>query len=121
MFERIDTVCLQVKDLAAAKSWYTEKLNLREIYADDSSRLVVFEIGGPTSLTIWELKPGEAAPTQTGGTFPILLTKDAAKTHSELKRRGVKVGDIDEGPDVRFFDFFDADGNHLGACELINS
>jgi catechol 2,3-dioxygenase-like lactoylglutathione lyase family enzyme len=119
LFERIDTIILRVRDYEAAADWYAECLGLRATHADPREGLVVLPFDGH-SLTLWQLKPGEVLPP--GGTcvpFPIFVTADAAGLHADLQKRGVAVEAVQEGTGVRFFTFWDLDGNRLEACQVI--
>jgi hypothetical protein len=72
------------------------------------------------SLTLWQLKPGEVLPARgTCVPYPILVAADAAALHAELQGRGVAVERLQEGGGVRFFSFWDLDGNRLEACEML--
>jgi catechol 2,3-dioxygenase-like lactoylglutathione lyase family enzyme len=119
LFERIDTVILPVRDYEAAADWYAERLGLQPIHTDPVEGLVVLPFDGH-SLTLRQLKPGETRPP--GGTcvpFPIFVTGDAVVLHAELQARGVAVDQLQDGGGVRFFSFWDLDGNRLEACQVL--
>ena len=82
LFTRIDAVVLRVRDLAAARAWYTGTLGLTATYEDPALKLAVLDMAGGTSLTLWELGPGEGAPP--GGGFPILGVDGAEEAHRRL-------------------------------------
>lgn len=119
LFERIDTIILRVRDYEAAADWYTEKLGLQTTYTDAAQGLAVLAFDGH-SLTLWQLKPGDVLPPRgTCVPFPIFVAADAAALHSELHERGVVVDRLQEGGGVRFFSFWDLDGNRLEACQAL--
>jgi catechol 2,3-dioxygenase-like lactoylglutathione lyase family enzyme len=119
IFSRLDTVCLRVRDIQKSKAWYVEKLELSPVYVDDEAKLVVFDLGGTSSFTIYQLQDNEkSAPAGTAGTFPIFLSESAEQSHKLLRERGVETDPIQEGTGVRFFSFYDPDGNRLEACEV---
>ncbi|MBX3291529.1 MAG: VOC family protein [Acidobacteria bacterium] len=119
LFERLDTVLLRVSDVLASRAWYEEKLGLKSQYFDESEKLVVFDAGPGTSLTLWELKEGDQiAQSRTAAVFPIFSTLDAKEARERLKDRGVDVGEIIAGGDVTYFTFKDPDGNQLEACQV---
>ncbi len=68
VFRGLDTALLRVRDIDLAKQWYLEKLGFNEPYFDPAERLAVFDLGGSTSLTVWELRPGE---TWTPAAVPL--------------------------------------------------
>lgn len=122
IFSRLDTVILRVEDLQKSEVWYKEKLGFSPGYRDEQEKLIVFDLGGTTSLTIYQLKPGEKLPRPGQGsatTFPIFLAEDASKTHEILKSRGVAVEAVQEGGGVRYFGFFDLNGNRLEVCQIL--
>lgn len=120
LFSRIDTVILRVRDLAQARAWYATALGLHPVFEDPAEGLIVLGVGGTGSLTLWQLGPGETPPPQdAAGTYPIFAAADAAAERKALEARGVPVGDLAEGPGVRFFGFRDPDGNRLEACQVL--
>jgi catechol 2,3-dioxygenase-like lactoylglutathione lyase family enzyme len=119
LFDRIDTIILRVRDYEAAVDWYAEKLGLQATHVDAVQGLAVLAFDGH-SLTLWQLKPGEVLPARgTCVPYPILVAADAAALHAELQGRGVAVERLQEGGGVRFFSFWDLDGNRLEACEML--
>lgn len=107
------------RNISVAKRWYLEKLRFAEPYFDPAERLGVFDLGGTTSLTLWELKPGEVlGPSEHARPFPIFSVADARETWTLLQDRGVDVGDVIESGGVTSFTFSDLDGNLLEACQV---
>lgn len=119
MFSRLDTLIIRVRDIAAAQRWYTETLDLDVVYADEDEKLAVLGLEG-TSLTLWQLKDGEEVP-QGAGAFPIFAVDDARAAHEGLLAKGVTVEPLQSGTGVRYFDFFDPDGNRLEACQVLTA
>jgi len=116
VFRGLDTVLVRVRNIDLAKRWYLEKLGLIEPYFDPVERLAVFDLGGTTSLTLWELKPGETlCSTDHARTFPILSVADARETWTLLRDRGVDIGQVVDSGGVTYFTFRDPDGNLLEA------
>jgi catechol 2,3-dioxygenase-like lactoylglutathione lyase family enzyme len=119
LFEGIDTIILRVRDYEAAADWYAEKLGLQASYTDAAEGLAVLPFDGH-SLTLWQLKPGEAVPPRgTCVPFPIFVATDAAALQAELQNRGVPVESLHDEGGVRFFTFWDLDGNRLEACQAL--
>ncbi|MFC4767346.1 VOC family protein [Effusibacillus consociatus] len=118
LFSRIDTVILRVKNIKKARQWYQEVLELNPTYAGDSDhRIVVFRVGEETPLTIYELHSDEVRPAKRfSTTYPILFVEDIEATHAKLKSRGVEVEELQDDGSVKFFGFYDPDGNRLEAC-----
>lgn len=119
VFGGLDTVVVRVRDIDLAKRWYREKLGFAEPYFDPAERLAVFDLGGTTSLTLWELKPGETlGSAHFVRTFPIFSVADAHETSALLQDRGVDVGQVVNSGGVTYFTFEDLDGNLLEACQV---
>jgi catechol 2,3-dioxygenase-like lactoylglutathione lyase family enzyme len=119
IFERLDTVLIRVKRLVEAKDWYETRLGFVEQYFDDRQKLVVFDTGGNTSLTLWELKEGEeVSQGGTAAVFPIFAVNDACEARETLLRKGVEAGEVVTDEGVSFFKFRDIDGNQLEACQV---
>lgn len=119
IFSRLDTVLLRVRDFPAAKAWYEKKLGFTTSYVSETEKLAVFDMGGATSLTIWQLKPSERFVTGgVHGTFPIFLADDAKSLRERMESMNIEVEDIQESDGVLSFGFFDLDGNRLEVCQV---
>ena len=120
VFTRIDTIVLRVADYSAASDWYCTNLGFTVVFADPGEGLAVLGLGQGTSLTLWQLRPGEAGPKDNSGCpFPIIASSDASTQRRELMARGIRTSDLSELPGLRFFSFWDPDGNRLEACEVV--
>ena len=115
-FLRLDTVILRVKDIKKASNWYQQKLGFRATYSDDDEKLVVFDLQGTTSLTLWQLKDKEKLATSS--TYPIFLADDIQTAHETLAAQRVKTEAITENGSLRWFSFYDPDGNRLEVCQV---
>ncbi len=116
-FTKVDTVIVRVPDLDKARKWYEEKLGFETAFVGKKERIVVFKAGSETSLTIYELKPGEKKTTgKTSSSYPIFYAPDINKAHRLLKERGIKIGPIEGDQDTQWFSFWDLDQNLLEVC-----
>lgn len=118
VFEGIDTVIIRVSNYLVSKKWYEEKLGLPIIFEDHNSKLVAFDTGSPTSLTIWQSEE-KFIPSNERSSYPIFRTSDAEKSFTKLYLDGVKTDPLIEAEEIRFFRFYDPDGNLLEACEVL--
>ena len=95
-----------VRNLDAARAFYTRTLGFHEVYTDDEGRWARLARDGA------ELALAEA-PEATGA----VLAVDVADVKAEAERlrgEGVEVGVVLEIPGViRLLDVFDPDGNRL--------
>jgi catechol 2,3-dioxygenase-like lactoylglutathione lyase family enzyme len=113
-----DNDAIDVRNLAAAREWYTEKLGLHEAHTDrkdDSGRpyadLCVF--GADTFLSLVELDPGASKQNR----HVIFFARNLEKAHQWLAGRGVTVEPTatDSGGN-RLFRFLDLEGNTIEVC-----
>ncbi|WP_112180468.1 MULTISPECIES: VOC family protein [Paraliobacillus] len=110
MFERIDTVCLTVRNVEQSSIWYQE-LGFKVAFKGDGYQ--VFTIGNSgVPLTIEE----GSVSSQENSTYPIFFTTDIKNTYLKLKEKGVEVTKLKDDGDNKFFDFYDLDNNKLQVC-----
>jgi catechol 2,3-dioxygenase-like lactoylglutathione lyase family enzyme len=117
-FSISDNCSVDVRNLAAARDWYKEKLELREANNDreeDSGRpFVDLHVSGEdTFVSLVELEPGAATEKQ----HVIFYATNLEKANQWLATRGVAVGPAttDSGGN-RFFRFQDLEGNTIEVC-----
>lgn len=115
----IDTIIIRVGDFERSKKWYREKLELSLLFEDASMNLAVFDTSGPTSITLWKSKR-EILNNADTASYPIFKTSDAVALRDELIQRNVEVKEIFQDEYVKYFFFFDPDGNILEACETLS-
>jgi catechol 2,3-dioxygenase-like lactoylglutathione lyase family enzyme len=99
-------VWYRVRDLAAARDFYTGKLGFTETYLDDDGRWAKLERGG------MQIALAEGEPEDAG---VATIDVDDAKAEAErLRSEDVDVGTVLElHNEVRLLDVFDPDGNRL--------
>jgi catechol 2,3-dioxygenase-like lactoylglutathione lyase family enzyme len=99
-------VWYRVRDLAAARDFYTGKLGFTETYLDDDGRWAKLERGG------MQIALAEGEPEDAG---VATIDVDDAKAEAErLRSEDVEVGTVLElHNEVRLLDVFDPDGNRL--------
>lgn len=110
LIERIDTICLKVRDIEKSSRWYQEMLGLVEHYKEE--HYVILKIGeGDISLT---LEKGEPSGQDTA--YLIFFSSILDEAHQVLSERGVKVSDIQKDGLNTFFELYDLDGNKSQIC-----
>ena len=99
-------VWYHVRDLAAARRWYTEKLGFAETYYDEAGSWAKLERGG-MQIALAQGEPEE------GGVATIDV--DDVKAEAErLREDEIEVGTVLEiHAEVRILDVFDPDGNRV--------
>jgi catechol 2,3-dioxygenase-like lactoylglutathione lyase family enzyme len=103
----VTPVWYQVRDLAAARAFYTGKLGFTETYVDSEGNWSKLERGG------MEIGLAEGEPQEDGGVAHVDVG-DVKKVADELRNEGVEVGVVFElHGEMRLVDVFDPDGNRL--------
>ena len=119
IFNRLDTIIVRVKNLEEAKKWYIENLSFFPVYSDDESKIVVFDLAGTTTLTLWELNESETAGNvNQGNTYAVFNCDNAEQLFKSLKKKGVSVDNFTSSEDVSLFNFYDFDGNKFEVIEI---
>ncbi|NBI29832.1 VOC family protein [Chengkuizengella marina] len=114
LFERVDTIIIQVKDYKEAGQWYMDRLGLESSFEDSKEKYIVLKVS-ETPITLHEV-PNVTTPQNS--CYPILYVKDIEKVHKHLQEKNVQVEDIQADGSVSFFDFYDLYGNKLEVCSF---
>ncbi len=119
LFARLDTVILRVRDLAAAKRWYGEKLGLDKVLFE-TPFIAVLDLGGPVSLTLEYPGPDVPLAHAAGSStcYPIFFAQDIEAAHRTLTARDVRVSSIGADGALRYFSIEDLEGNLLRVCHF---
>ncbi len=118
---RMHTTVLRVTNLERSEKWYTEKLGMNVVYRDIHYRLIMVRDKGESQLSLWELRPGEAASKSAKEViYPVFISTDAAADHRELTARGVNPGAMEEYPfGLRMFWIEDPDAHRICVIEFL--
>ena len=101
------TVWYQVRDLAAGRAFYKEKLGFEETYVDADGSWAKLQRNG------MEIGLAEGEPNEDGGVAHVDVD-DVKAIADELRNAGVEVGVVFElHGEMRLLDVFDPDGNRL--------
>jgi catechol 2,3-dioxygenase-like lactoylglutathione lyase family enzyme len=105
-------VWYRVRDLAAARAFYTGKLRFTETYLDEEGGWANLERAG-MQIALAEGEPEEAGVAT--------IDVDDAKAEAErLRAESVEVGTVLElHNEIRLLDVFDPDGNRLQLVEQL--
>lgn len=117
-FTITENCAIDVRDLAASRQWYMQKLGLRESHAresDDSGRPFadLFAFSDEACISLVEL-PSGAPPEKR---HVIFFAKKPENAREWIMQRGISVEPIiqDSGGN-RFFRFRDLEGNFIEVC-----
>ncbi|HET7627433.1 MAG TPA: VOC family protein [Bacillales bacterium] len=113
--KRIDTVFVPVTNLKKSEKWYLELLPFKVTFRSSDGKYVGFRFRDhhpyQTGLCIYKAEKMEKPGHMTFNFF----TEDVDGFHNFLKEREVEVTEIHEDDGMRFFEFYDPDGNEIGA------
>ena len=109
------TVWYHVRDLDAARTFYTEKLQFTEVFVDTDGEWSKLERNG------MEIGLGQGEPQEDGGVAHVDV-EDVKAAAEELRQAGVDVGVVLElHGEIRLLDVFDPDGNRLQLAQELSS
>lgn len=113
--KRIDTVFVPVTNLEKSESWYQKLLPLVVTFRSSDGHYIGFRFkehhSFQTGLTLFKTDKVEQSKHMTFNFF----TADVDGFHRFLKDNHVKVSEIHEAEGMRFFEFYDLDGNEMDA------
>jgi len=111
----VTPVWYQVRDLAAGRAFYKERLGFEETYVDDDGSWVKLERGG------MEIGLAEGEPQEDSGVAHVDV-RNIKAVADELRNNGVEVGVVFElHGEMRLLDVFDPDGNRLQFAEELSA
>jgi catechol 2,3-dioxygenase-like lactoylglutathione lyase family enzyme len=110
----VTTVWYHVRDLAAARTFYTSKLGFKEIFVDKDCTWAKLERGG------MEIGLAEGEPEENGAVAHVDVD-DVRSVADELRAAGLEVGVVFElHGQMRLVDVYDPDGNRLQFAEELS-
>jgi catechol 2,3-dioxygenase-like lactoylglutathione lyase family enzyme len=111
-------VVLRVRDLKSARAWYERVLELKVSEENSSGQTVVLDLGRGANLCLWQLGPDETpATTDIAGAFPNFRSGDVEGIHGKLDGLGVTVTPLKDSGGVKWFSFYDPDGNRIDVVQ----
>ncbi|WP_407270822.1 VOC family protein [Radiobacillus sp. PE A8.2] len=114
LFDRIDTVFVQVHDLEKAVNWYVDTFELTVRFKIDN-QIAALNVA-ETPLTL--IQTDEVTTTQVKHPLFNFYTADIHKAHQKLQTTTNVIRSIEQDGEVTFFEFEDLDGNTLGVCSF---
>lgn len=122
MINRIGQIMLYVNDQDASKAFWTEKMGF-EVIADETNGPVRWiEVAPKAAATSIVLHNKDFVagmnPDMNLGTPSLMLYTDRFDDlYSDLKNKGITVGDIVDFPSGRVFNFADQENNYFAVLE----
>ena len=113
IFQHIDTVFVPSKDIDKAFKWYEEVLGGTPGWRSENGEYQSLKFG-QTALTLFQTNEDKYfEPRRAAYNFYVPSAQEA---YDHLRKHDVKVEEIAEY-DVKYFAFYDLDGNRLEVCE----
>jgi len=107
-------VWYHVRDLAAARGFYQDKLGFTETFVEADGTWAKLERNG------MEIALAEGEPQEDGGVAHVDV-EDVKAAAEELRQAGVEVGVVFElHGQIRLLDVFDPDGNRLQLAQELS-
>ena len=117
-FTSAGDVVVSVRDVEAARRWYSKKLRLP--YSSTEVEEASMEVGySAEAVVIYFVGISRnERPDKSSRRPPIMFARNVAQAHESLCSRGVDAGPIqsDSGGN-QFFRFRDLEGNELEVCQ----
>lgn len=111
-------IIMRVRDLNSARGWYERVLEFRAADEPATAETVVLDLGRGANLCLWQLGPDETlASTQVATAFPNFRTNDVDGARGRLEGLGVSVTPMKESGGVKWFSFYDPDGNRIDVVQ----
>lgn len=108
-------VWYHVRDLAAARAFYKDKLAFTETFVDDDGDWAKLERNG------MEIGLALGEPQPEGGVAHVDV-EDVKAAAEELRAAGVEIGVVFElHGEIRLLDVFDPDGNRLQLAQELSA
>jgi CspA family cold shock protein len=118
IFDALNMVVMRVRDLNSARAWYERVLELHPAEGGSSGPTITLDLGRGANLCLWQVGPDETlANTQTATSFPNFRTGDVEGIHGKLEGLGVTVTPLQDAGGVKWFTFYDPDGNRIDVMQ----
>ena len=107
-----------MRDIAAARRWYAEKMGLDYSSTDVEEANMVLGYSAQNAYLYLVKVTGADRPDRTPGRPPIIFAGKLMVAREYLSSRGVDVGPVPEDAGGNhFFRFRDLEGNELEVCQ----
>ncbi|MFD1019661.1 VOC family protein [Thalassobacillus hwangdonensis] len=119
MFQ-IGSIFVPVTNLAKAKEWYTKHLGVKEIDSWEGGAGFYFPTG---SVQLGLMEVSEPQPTDFNigngqkNSYYNFVVQDIHEAYDHFSQNDVPTSEIHEFGGMKFFDFFDPDGNPFSVVD----
>jgi len=120
IFKGMEGVFIPVKNPAKSAEWYEEKLGFLLLYQE--AEAAVMKISESSQTVVCLVRTDNHQPmcfpdNQFGvGKYYNFIPQDFEETYRALVEKDVSVGPVGGEGEMKYFTFYDLDGNPLGVC-----
>ncbi|MCA0972251.1 VOC family protein [Halobacillus litoralis] len=111
---RVGSIFIPVTDLEKSTAWYEKHLHVKKIGGWEGGAGFYLQ-KGPTQLALIQVdtpQPTEfTIKGQQKNSYFNFVVDDIESTHQRFKDEGIATTEIDDFGGMKFFDFYDLDGN----------
>lgn len=117
----VEAMFIPIKDPQLSAKWYEEKLGFKLLYIEENA--AVMKIGEQSVTVVCLVKTENHQPLHFPdnhfgvGKYFNFLSSTIEDTYQSLVEQQVKVNPIGGEGQIKFFTFYDLDGNPLGVCQ----
>ncbi|MEF7493927.1 VOC family protein [Lysinibacillus sphaericus] len=117
----VEAIFIPIKDPQLSVKWYEEKLGFKLLNIEEDA--AVMKIGEQSVTVVCLVKTENHQPLHFPdnhfgvGKYFNFLSSTIEDTYQSLVEQKVKVNPIGGEGQIKFFTFYDLDGNPLGVCQ----
>ncbi|QPA57140.1 VOC family protein [Lysinibacillus sphaericus] len=117
----VEAIFIPIKDPQLSVKWYEEKLGFKLLNIEEDA--AVMKIGEQSVTVVCLVKTENHQPLRFPdnhfgeGKYFNFLSSTIEDTYQSLVEQQVKVNPIGGEGQIKFFTFYDLDGNPLGVCQ----
>ncbi|MBG9692445.1 hypothetical protein ABD91_16595 [Lysinibacillus sphaericus] len=117
----VEAIFIPIKDSQLSVKWYEEKLGFKLLNIEEDA--AVMKIGEQSVTVVCLVKTENHQPLHFPdnhfgvGKYFNFLSSTIEDTYQSLVEQQVKVNPIGGEGQIKFFTFYDLDGNPLGVCQ----
>ena len=121
LLKGVEGIFIPVKDPKISANWYEEILGFKLLYIEEEA--AVMKIAEQSQTVVCLVKTLNHQPmTFPSNDFGVgkyynFIPQNIEETYKLLLEKNIKVNQINEEGNSKFFTFYDPDGNPLGVCE----
>ncbi|WP_226680901.1 VOC family protein [Sutcliffiella horikoshii] len=120
---RVGSIFIPVTDIEKSTEWYEKFLGAKMIESWGDG-IGFYLPSGPTQIALVKVESPQPTEFRTNGNqkngYFNFVVDDIAATHQHFKSKGIVTSEIDDFGGMKFFDFFDLDGNPFSVVNEVD-